>query len=282
MKKILGIVAGEGSLPFIVAQNARRNSVTKICGIGFKGQTNPAFEECADEFLWIGLGQLGRLIKFFKKNDVSEAVFIGRICHNIVFTDLKLDFKMLQVATKIRDWRADSILSAIAGAIEAENITILPSTQYLQELLPVPGVLTKHQISRQQKDDISFGFFVAKHLAAIDAGQTVVVKKKTVLALEAIEGTDAAILRGGMLGKKDSVVVKVSKPNQDMRFDVPVIGLTTIRKLKEANVSLLAFEANKTLLVDREDVIKEAEKNNIAIVSVNPDTLDLSDFLRSI
>ncbi len=274
----LGIVAGSGSLPFVVTDNARQEGVKHVCAVGFKGQTDPEFEQHVDDFTWIGLGQIGKLIDFFKKNNVSRAVFIGRIGHNIVFSNLKLDMKMLQLAMKLKDWRTDSILGVIADEITANGITIIDSTTYLQNLLPSPGVLTKKKPDKQQQEDIEFGFYIAKQLSGLDVGQTVVVKKKTVLALEAIEGTDKAILRGGELGKQDSVVVKVSKPNQDMRFDVPVIGLHTLDTLQQARIAVLAIEAGKTILIDREEFLKKADDLKIAVVAVDPASIDMDAF----
>ena len=278
MDERLGIVAGSGSLPFIVTSNARLDGVSHVYAVAFKEQTDPALEQHVDELCWIGLGQIGKLIDFFKKNNVTQAVFIGKIGHNIVFSNLKLDMKMLQLAMKIKDWRTDSILGAIADEITASGITIIDSTTYLRNLLPSPGILTKKKPDKQQQADVEFGFYIAKQLSGLDVGQTVVVKKKTVLALEAIEGTDKAILRGGELGKKDVVVVKVSKPHQDMRFDVPTIGMQTLETLINAGVAVLAVEAGKTILIDQEQFLSKAEENKIIVVAVDPASIDMESF----
>ena len=278
MTEKLGIVAGEGDLPFITAEKAREQGIRKIYAVAFDGQTDPAISDHVDEIIWIGLGQLGKLIDFFKKNDVKQAVFIGKIAHNVVFSKLKLDLKMLSIAARIKDWRTDSILGAITGEIIKSGVDIIDSTTYLKHLIPQPGVLTSRDLSDQQKEDVRFGFFIAKKLAGIDIGQTVVVKKKTVLALEAIEGTDKAILRGGELGKKDSVVIKVSKPNQNMRFDVPVVGMQTFENLVKANIALIAIEAGKTLFINKDEIINFANKKKISVLSVDPKSFDFSDF----
>lgn len=282
MEEKLGIVAGEGKLPGIVARNARLQGIHVIYAVGFSGQTDPDLKSSVDDMCWIGVGQLGKLIDYFKKHEVTKAVFIGRIAHRVVFSSLKLDFKMIQLAMKVKDWRTDSILGAIVDEITCSGIEVIDSTTYLQDLLPAHGVLTKRAPTEQEQDDIRFGFFVAKHLAGLDVGQTVVVRKKTVCALETIEGTDETILRGGTLGKKDVVVVKVSKPRQDMRFDVPVVGLTTIERLHEANAKVLAIEAKKTLLVDNDAVIEQANTYKISIVAVDSSQLDFSEFERRI
>ncbi|MDX9703550.1 MAG: UDP-2,3-diacylglucosamine diphosphatase LpxI [Candidatus Auribacterota bacterium] len=278
MDKRLGIVAGSGTLPFIVARNARNEGIGHIYAVGFKGQTDPALEQHVDGISWIGLGQIGKLIDFFKSNLVDKAVFIGRIGHDIVFSNLKLDMRMLQLAMKLKDWRTDSILGAIADEITASGITITDSTTYLTNLLPSAGVLTGRKPDSKQEDDIKFGFYIAKRLSGLDIGQTVVVKKKTVLALEAIEGTDKAILRGAELGKKDVVVVKVSKPNQDMRFDVPVIGMNTLDILHTARAAVLAIEAGKTILIDKDAFVRQADALKIAVVAVDPASVNMESY----
>ena len=278
MNKKLGIVAGEGDLPFITAQKAREQGIDEVYAVAFDGQTDPSLTDHVDGIIWIGLGQLGKLIDFFKKNDVKQAVFIGKIAHKVVFSKLKLDLKMLSLAARVKDWRTDSILGAIVNEITKSGVDIIDSTTYLKHLMPEAGVLTARDLSDQEREDIRFGFFIAKKLGAIDIGQTVVVKKKAVLAVEAIEGTDKAILRGGELGKKDSVVIKVSKPNQDMRFDVPVIGMRTFENLVEANIALIAIEAGKTLFIDQDKIIDFANSKKISVVSVDPKSLDYSDF----
>ncbi len=275
---VLGIIAGEGRLPFVVAQNARKQGISKLCAVCFEGQTDPDIVNYVDETEWVGLGQLGKLIGFLKINNAQEAVFIGRIVHNVVLKNIKLDFKMVQLAMKIKDWRTDSILCAIADEITKSGIDVTDSTKYLKDLFLTKGVVTKKTLTEKQDDDVKFGFFIAKKLAGLDVGQTVVVKKKTVLALEAIEGTDQTILRGGELGKKDVVVVKVSKPNQDMRFDVPVIGETTVEKLHKAGASVLAVEAGKTLVIDVDKLVKLADKFKISIVAVDPSDIEDSGF----
>ncbi len=278
----LGIVAGDGNLPFIVARNARKQGITSIYAAAFAGQTDPSLENYVDRIKWVGLGQLNKLIDFFTANGVKKAVFIGRVAHKVVFSNLKLDFKMIQLAMKIKDWRTDSILGAIVEEITRSGVEIIDSTTYLKELLPGPAILTKRKPSKQEQDDIRFGFFIAKNLAGLDVGQTVVVKKKTVCALEAVEGTDETILRGGKLGKKNVVVVKVAKPHQDMRFDVPVVGTATLEKLREANASVLAIEAGRTLLLEQDELVTMADKHNMSIVVADPSQLGLSEFEKSV
>lgn len=270
MTQRLGIVAGSGKLPFFVAQNAKTSGIDEIYAVAFQGQTDPELEKYVDEIKWIGLGQLGKLIGFFHEKNVNKAVFIGKIDHKVVFSNLKLDFKMIGLAAKIKDWRTDSILRVIVDEITESGITIIDSTVYLKNLIPNPGVLTKTKPGAEQYEDIIFGYHIARKLGELDIGQTVVVKKKTVLALEAIEGTDEAILRGGKLGKKGAVVVKLSKPKQDLRFDVPVVGLKTMETMNEASCSALAIEAYKTLVADLEEIVSFSDKNKISIVVFDP------------
>lgn len=266
----LGIVAGSGKLPFFVAENAKESGIKEVYSVGFLDQTDPALQKYVDEMKWIGLGQLGKLIDFFHEKKVDQAVFIGKIDHKVIFQNLKLDFTMIKLAAKIKDWRTDSILKAIVDEITDSGVEIIDSTTYLKKNMLRPGVLTKTKPDQQQQEDIAFGYRIAKKLGELDVGQTVVIKKKTVLALEAIEGTDEAILRGGKLGKKDAVVVKVSKPNQDLRFDVPVVGMKTMETMKEACCSLLAIEAGKTLVVDLDELVNYADKHKISIAVFDP------------
>lgn len=264
----LGIIAGWGELPFLIARGARTAGVSYIAAIGFQGHTDPKLEECVDELSWIGVGQLNKLISIFKKANVAHAVMAGKLRHTIIFSNIKFDLRMLALVARLKNRKADTILRAIAEEIERDGIRLLDSTMFLKEALPLKGLLTRTPPSREIAEDTEFGAAVAKEIARLDIGQTVVVKDKAVLAVEAFEGTDETILRGGKLGKSGAVVVKVSKPNQDMRFDVPVIGIDTVKILKEAKISCLAIEAGKTIILDKEQVLKEADRAKIAIIAM--------------
>ena len=235
------------------------------CGIA--KESDPTIEKLTDVYREIKLGQLARLRDFFKSEGVSEAVMAGKIEKVRIFQgDVRPDLEMAKVLLKIRDFRDDSLLGAVAGYLSSYGIELQDSTRFLKEALPGPGILGKRRPSREVEEDIEFGWKVAKALAGLDIGQTVVVKQKAVLALEAIEGTDETIKRGGVLGHGGVVVIKVAKPNQDMRFDVPAIGLGTLDELMRAKAKALAFEAGKTLFIDLDALVKKADQAGIALV----------------
>jgi hypothetical protein len=217
--------------------------------------------------VWIKLGQLGRLIQTFRKRGAAKAVMAGTITKKRMFEHVLPDLKGLKVMSRLAVFHDDDILRAVAKELAGEGIEIVSSIHYLPELLAPPGCLTRRKPTRAEGEDIQFGWGVAKELGRLDIGQCVVVRRKTVLALEALEGTDETIRRGGTLAKEKAVVVKVSKPNQDLRFDVPTVGLETIRVMAQVRASVLAVEAGKTLLFERPEMIAHAEENGISIFS---------------
>lgn len=264
--KTLGLIAGKGRFPFLVAKEAKREGYRVVC-CGFAKESDPALEKKTDVYQEIKLGQLKRLRDFFKKEGVEEAIMAGKIEKVRVFQgEVRPDVEMVKVLLKVRDFRDDSLLGGIANYLAGQGIELQDSTRFLKEALPGPGVLGKRHPTREIQYDIEFGWGVAKSLARLDIGQTVVVKQKAVLALEAIEGTDETIRRGGMLGRGGVTVVKVAKPNQDMRFDVPAVGLNTLERLIEAKAKALAFEAKKTLFIELEEFIEGANQAGIALV----------------
>ena len=264
--KTIGLIAGKGRFPFLVAEEAKEEGYRVVC-CGISKESDPAIGKVADVYLEVKLGQLKRLRDFFKSEGVSEAVMAGKIEKVRVFQgDVQPDLEMAKVLMKVKDFRDDALLGGVANYLSTHGIELKDSTQFLQKALPGEGVLGKRKPSPEVMDDIHFGWKIAKELASLDIGQTVVVKHKAVLALEAIEGTDETIKRGGLLGKGEIIVVKVAKPNQDMRFDVPAMGLGTIARLVEAKAKALAFEAGKTLILDLEEFIQKANLAGIAIV----------------
>ena len=264
----IGLIAGNGRFPILAAQEARRQG-KRIVVCALQGETDPALEPLADAFTWVKVGEIGKLVRFFKKENVSQALMAGKVEKVRLFQgNVQPDFEMLKVLMKTRDFKDDSLLGAIADYLGREGIEILDSTLFMREALPGEGPLGNKKPSGAQLEDIRFGFSMAKSIAGLDIGQTVVVKKKAVLAVEAIEGTDEAIRRGGTLGEGGVVVVKVAKPNQDMRFDVPAVGLKTLERLIEVRAEALAFEAGKTLFVDREEFIRIADQNQLVIFGV--------------
>ena len=267
MRNKIGIIAGGGQFPFLFAEAAKSEGLQVVVA-AHKNETNPDLEKIADRLTWVKLGQLGKIISFFKQEGVQETVFVGKITKTRIFKDILPDFKGLSLWNKIDIKHDDAILRAVAQAIEEEGIKVVESTLYLKELLFPKGILTRLPPTVQQIEDIKFGWQMARAVGQLDIGQCVVVRDRTVLAVEAIEGTDAAIKRGGSLGKEKTVIVKVKKPNQDFRFDLPAIGTTTIQSMKDVQAAVLAVEAGQGLLFDAEKVIAAADSAGIVIVGV--------------
>jgi len=263
----IGLIAGGGQFPLLVAEAARKRGFS-VLAVAHLGETDPSLSEKVDEVIWIRLGQLGQLIKALKKKKVKKSLMAGTITKRRMFEDIRPDLKGLAIISKLALFHDDGILRAVADELAREGIEIVSSTQYLPELVAPQGCLTKRKPNKSEKEDIDFGFQVAKELGRLDIGQCVVVRKKTILAVEAIEGTDAAIRRGGDLAREGAVVVKVSKPHQDLRFDVPAVGLGTVKAMAEVKAAALAVESGKTLLFDKDEMITYADKLHIAIVSV--------------
>ena len=275
---MLGLIAGGGQFPLLVAEGARRQGL-RVLAVAHKGETDPSLSDHVDKMIWIKLGQLGQLIKILKKEGVQKTLMAGSITKKRMFDNILPDLKGLAVMSKLAIFHDDDILRAVAGELAKAGIEIVSSTLFLPELLAPTGCLTKKRPSKGENQDIDFGWKVAKTLGRLDIGQCVVVKRKTVLALEAIDGTNETILRGGSLAREGAVVVKVSKPDQDLRFDVPAVGpglcrrrqwravgVETIRVMSQVKASVLAVEAGKTLMFDREMMVDRAEENGISIV----------------
>lgn len=262
-----GLIAGTGRFPLLFAQSAKSKGI-KVVAIAHKGQTSPEIESLADKTYWIKVGQLGKLIRLLKDEGIKDVALVGGITKTIMFSEVAPDLRALSLIAKMRTLNDDALLRAVAGEIEKEGITIHNSTIFLTDLLSPSGCLTRRQPNKNEAQDIAFGWEIAKEIGRLDIGQTVVVKDRVVLAVEAIEGTDEAIRRAGALGKgKGLVVIKVSKPQQDLRFDLPAIGPNTITTMKEAGARVLAIETGKTLLIDKEELIKAANQAGITIVA---------------
>lgn len=267
MRSKIGIIAGGGQFPLLFARAAQKEGCQVVIA-AHQGESWPDLEKVADRFCWVKLGQLGKIIKFFKKEGIEETVFAGTITKTKIFKDVWPDLKGLSLWGKIDIKQDDAILRAVAEALENEGIQVLESTLYLKHLLFPKGILSRKKPSAEQIDDINFGWQTARSIGELDIGQCVVVRNQSVLAVEAIEGTDAAIRRGGSLGKEKSVVVKVKKPKQDFRFDLPAIGCTTIESMIDVKAAVLAVEAGQTLLFDKDVVISRADKAGIVVVGV--------------
>jgi len=266
--KNIGIIAGGGQFPLLFIEAARKEG-RRVVVVGHKGETDEKINSAADAVCWVKLGQLGKIISFFKKEGVGETVFLGTITKTKIFRDILPDLKGLSLWNKIDRKQDDAILRAIAESLERQGIQVLESTLYLSQLLFPAGILTKIKPTKAQYKDIEFGWHHARAIGELDIGQCVVVRNSTVLAVEAIEGTDATILRGGKLAKEQAVVVKVRKPGQDFRFDLPATGLKTIKTLHKVKGAVLAVEAGQSLVFDQEQMIEEANKLGIVVVGVS-------------
>ena len=264
--EILGIIAGNGVYPRELATAARKAGVKKIVVAAFTDETDPAISDLVDVIEWLRVGQLGRLLKFFQQHDVHRAIMAGQIAPKNLF-DLRPDVKALVVLAKLKQRNAESIFTAIADELGKADIHLLPATTFLENDLAAKGLIAGAKLSRAEEEDVDLGWNVVKEMARLDIGQTIIVKNGTVLAVEAFEGTNDAIKRGGALAREGAVMIKVAKPKQDMRFDVPVIGVETIKVATEAKLRVIAVESGKTLLLEREKVVELAQRAKISIVA---------------
>jgi DUF1009 family protein len=263
-----GLIAGNGRFPFLVLEAARSQGIEMVVA-AIKEETSPEIEQRARTVHWLSLGQLGKLIKTFKAEGVNKAIMAGQVKHKQIFSGILPDFKMMQVLASLATRNTDSLIGAVARVLEAEGIQLMASTAFLQPLLPEPGILTKRSPSSEEQEDLNYGYKLARELGRLDVGQTVVVSQAACVAVEAMEGTDAVIERAASLvNGRPLRVVKLAKPNQDLRFDVPVVGIPTIQNMKRANATALAIEARKTLMIDRQEFVREADAANIAVVAV--------------
>ncbi|HAK60653.1 MAG TPA: DUF1009 domain-containing protein [Nitrospiraceae bacterium] len=266
MKKI-GLIAGNGTFPIVFARAARQKGL-EVIAVAHEGETTPDLEQWVDALFWIKVGQLGQLIAILKEQDVRDVLMAGGIRKTRMFGEAEFDSRGKALFARMAQKKDDSILRAVAEELESEGISVRESTLYLDSILASGGVLTREKPSDDEWEDIAFGRQMAEAIGALDIGQTVVVKDRAVLAVEAIEGTDEAIRRGGRLCGSGAVVVKACKPQQDVRFDLPAVGTQTIQSMVEVNAACLAVEAGKTILLDREAVIAAADKAGISIVGV--------------
>jgi DUF1009 family protein len=264
--QVLGIIAGNGVYPRLVADAARKAGVKKIVAAAFTDETDPVLAQHVDLVEWVRVGQLSRLLKFFREQDIHHAIMAGQIAPENLF-DLRPDWKALLVLAKLKQRNAESIFAAIADELAKVDVDLLPATTFLEDSLAPTGLIAGSKLSRREREDVDLGWNTAKEIARLNTGQTVIVKNGTVVAVEALEGTSEAIRRGGALGRKGAVMVKVAKPNQDMRFDVPVVGVETIRVAATSKLRVIAIESGKTLLLERDAIIDLAERAKISIVA---------------
>jgi len=263
-----GLIAGNGKFPFLVLEAARSLGIEMIVA-AIHEETFPEIEQHAPTVHWMSLGQLGKLIKTFKSEGVSHAIMAGQVKHKQIFSSIVPDLKMIQLLASVATKNTDSLIGAVAKVLEDEGIHLVDSTRFLQPLLPDPGVLTRRSPSEDEKRDLDYGYQIARELGRVDLGQTVVITDGACIALEAMEGTDAVMERAATLANGRPLrVVKLAKPNQDLRFDVPVIGPATVRLMARLKVTALAIEARKTLMIDRDQLVREADAHGIGIIAV--------------
>jgi hypothetical protein len=266
-----GLIAGNGKFPFLVVEGARKQGVA-LAVVAIKEETDKRIEEIADALIWVGIGQLGKMISFFKKEGVRQAIMAGQVKHVQIFSGALPDLRMLKMLFGLKQRNTDSLIGAVAAELAKDGIELIDSTFFIQDQLAQEGVLTKRKPDSAEQGNIEYGLRIANEIARLDLGQTIVVRAKACVAIEAMEGTDACVKRAGELAKGKLTVVKVAKPNQDMRFDVPVVGVPTIRTMSEAGATCLCLTAGKTLIFDKEEMLALADEKKIAVVAARAET----------
>ena len=263
----LGLIAGNGKFPFLVLEGAKRAG-TSVAVAAIREETDPAIEQAADSMVWVGIGQLGKMLRFFKNEGVDKAIMAGQVKHVQIFSRAVPDVRMLKMLLRLPRRNTDALIGAVANELASEGIELIDSTFFLKDQLPHTGTLTKREPDERERTDIEYGLEIARAIAGMDLGQTIVVRDRACVAIEAMEGTDAVIRRAGDLVRGRLTVVKIAKPDQDMRFDVPVVGVPTIQSMRESGATCLCLTAGKTLMFELQEMIKLADKHKIAIVAV--------------
>jgi hypothetical protein len=263
----LGLIAGNGRFPFLVLEGARKAGAS-VAVAAIREETDPQIEQVADRLTWVGVGQLGKMLRFFKNEGVEKAIMAGQVKHVQIFSSSIPDVRMLKLLLRLPRRNTDALIGAVATELATEGIELIDSTYFLRDQLPQAGNLTKRAPDERERGDIEYGLEVAHEIARLDLGQTIVVRDRACVAIEAMEGTDAVIRRAGQLVRGRLTVVKIAKPDQDMRFDVPVVGLSTIEAMTEAGATCLCVTASKTLMFEREEMLRLADKKRMAIIAV--------------
>lgn len=260
-----GLIAGNGQFPFLVVEGARKAG-TSLAVVAIKEETDPRIDDVAENVAWVGIGQLGKMISFFNDNGVTHAIMAGQVKHVQIFSSAMPDMRMVKMLWNLPRRNTDALIGGVADELAKDGIELIDSTFFIKDQLAPEGVLTKRKPSDIERENIDYGLNIADELGRLDLGQTVVVRGKACVAVEAMEGTDATIKRAGELANGKLTVVKVAKPAQDMRFDVPVVGVPTVQTMIDAGATCLSITAGKTLLFDRPEMIHLADKNKISIV----------------
>jgi hypothetical protein len=266
----LGIIAGAKGLPLLLARQARAMGVTRLVAVAFDGETDPAMASLVDEIVWLKVGQLSKMVQAFSSRGIKECVMAGQIAPKNLF-DLRPDWRALTLLLRLKEKNAHTIFGAIGDELEKDGVKLIPAVPWLEPVMPRQGYHCGPALSAEQRTDVAFGFRMAKAVSALEIGQTVVVKNGTVLAVEGLEGTDKCLARGGELAGKDggAVAVKVARQNHDMRFDIPCIGPQTLQACSDHKIAVLAVEAGKTLLLEKEALEALAKKHRVAVETVD-------------
>jgi UDP-2,3-diacylglucosamine hydrolase len=269
-KEKYGLIAGNGRFPFLVLQSAQQQNIDVVVA-AIKEETSPEIESSGYPVQWLGLGELGKLIRFFRNSGVCKAIMAGQVKHVQIFGSSFPDLTMIRMLASLKHKNTDSLIGGVAKVLEENGISLIDSTVLLKPYLVSQGTLTRRGLSSSEKSDVDYGRPIAQQIAALDIGQTIVVRDRAVVAVEAMEGTDAVIRRAGELAnRKDLTVIKVSKPKQDMRFDIPVVGLSTLENMIASGATALVIDAQRTLLFDQEEFIKTADQRGIAVAALPP------------
>ena len=265
----LGLIAGNGRFPFLAAAGARRAG-RHVIALAIREETDPGLEAEVDELHWVGLGQLGKAISILRKAGAREALMAGQVKHRQIFSGTVPDLKLMGVLARLALQNTDSLIGGVADALSREGITLLSSVAFLGDQLATAGAMTRRRPGRDERADLEYGEKVARTLAGMDLGQTAVVKSRATIALEAMEGTDEVIRRAGRLAGEGTTVVKVSKPGQDMRFDVPVVGPGTLEAMAEARTAVLALDAGRALVIEKRVFLEKADAAGVAVWGLEP------------
>jgi len=268
MSETYGLIAGNGRFPLMVLESARRQSLDVVVA-AIKEETFPEIEACGYPVHWLGLGQLGKLVRLFKQSGVRKAIMAGQVKHEQIFSSSIPDLTMIKMLSGLKQRNTDALIGGVARVLEGAGIDLVDSTALLRPHMSPEGTLTNRNLDSRETADLEYGRPIAHRIALMDVGQTLVVRDRAVVAVEAMEGTDAVIRRAGELaGKEKLTVIKVSKPRQDMRFDVPVVGVPTIETMIASGATALIIDAHRTLLLDREVLVKLADQHNITVVAL--------------
>jgi UDP-2,3-diacylglucosamine hydrolase len=267
MSRTVGLIAGNGELPLLLASQLRARGY-RVAAIAHRGVSREELASRADSFHWVEVGELGKIIAILKEEGAKRAVFMGGVPKTQFFSEARPDERAIRVLLRLKDKKDDAILRAIAEELKSEGVRVVSPAPFLKEALAEKGCWTARKPTEREERDLTFGWKMAKKIGRLDFGQCIVVKEQMVLAVEAVEGTDETIRRGGRLGRGDVMVLKVCKPGQDRRLDLPVIGPTTVESLEEAGATALVVEAGKTIVVDKREVIEKANQKGICLIGM--------------